>query len=61
MILKSKNKKFHQHKSLILINNIDINKITVSNKYILVKNVLNILLVTKMLKILDLYAYFFQK
>ena len=32
MILKLKKYKFHQHKSLISINNIDINKIVVSNK-----------------------------
>ena len=33
MILKWRNKKFHQHKRPILINNIDINKIVVSNKF----------------------------
>ena len=32
MILKLKKYKFHQHKSLISINNIDIIKIVVSNK-----------------------------
>ena len=32
MILKSKKKKFHQHKRPISIKNIDINKIVVSNK-----------------------------
>ena len=31
-MLKKKKKKFHQHKSLILINNLDINKIVASNK-----------------------------
>ena len=39
--------KFQQHESSILINNIDINKIIGS---LLVKRVLNILLVTSMLK-----------
>ena len=32
MILKSKNKKFHQHKRPISIKNIDINNIVVSSK-----------------------------
>ena len=31
-MLKKKKNKFHQHKSLILINNLDINKIVASNK-----------------------------
>ena len=44
---------FHQHKNTISINNIDINKIVVSNKP--VNKILNIPLVTKMLKKLDLY------
>ena len=50
--------KFHQHKSPILIDDIDINKIVVPNK---VKRALNILLARKMLKKLDLYDYSFQK
>ena len=48
--------KFHQNKSPVLINDIDINKIIVSNKLPLVNKVLNISLVTKILKKLDLYA-----
>ena len=52
--------KFHQYKSPILIGNIDINKI-VSNKVSFGKMIWNILLVIKMLKKLDLYAYSFQK
>ena len=45
----------------ISINNIDINKIVVINKVFFSKRILNILLATKMLKKLDLYAYIFQK
>ena len=33
MTLKLRNTKFHQYKSPIMINDIDINKIVVSNKY----------------------------
>ena len=44
--------KFHQNKSPVLKNDIDINKIIVSN---------NISLVTKILKKLDLYAYSLHK
>ena len=46
--------KFHQHKRPISINNIDINTTVVPNK------VLNISLVIKMVKKLDLYVYYFQ-
>ena len=49
--------KFHQHKSPISINNIHINKIVVLLSFLLVNKVLNILLVTKMLKKLELSAY----
>ena len=43
--------KFDQHKSPILINNIDINKIEVSNKVSFgKKRILNILLATKIVK-----------
>ena len=42
--------KFHQRKSVISINNIDIIKIAVSNKVSLVKRILDILLAIKMLK-----------
>ena len=47
----------------ILISNIDINKI--SNKYLIsflfINKILNILLVTKIIKRLDFYAYSFKK
>ena len=36
---ETKKHKFHQHKSLILINNVDINKIVISNKVSFSKNV----------------------
>ena len=52
---------FHQHKSPISINNIDINKIIVSNKFSLVNKILSTSLVTKIIKKLDFYAYFFPK
>ena len=44
-----------------MINNIDINEIAVSNKFLLVNKISNIFLVTKIIKKLNLYAYFFQK
>ena len=50
MILKLKENKFRQYKRLISIHNIDINKIVDLIKSLLVKKVLNILLVTNMLK-----------
>ena len=50
--MKSKDK-FHQYKSPILINNIDINQIVVYKK-ISGKRILNVLLVTKMVKKLHL-------
>ena len=50
--------KLHQNKSPISINNIDINEII---RFFLVKGVLNTLLVTKMVKMLELYVYCFQK
>ena len=53
--------KFHQYKSPILINDIDINEIIVSNEFPFDNKILNILLVTKITKKLDLYAYSFQK
>ena len=53
--------KFHQYKSPILINDIDINEIIVSNEFPFDNKMLNILLVTKIIKKLDLYAYSFQK
>ena len=51
---------FHQHKSPISINDKNINEIVVSNKPF-VNKILNISLVTKIIKKLDLYAYSFQK
>ena len=53
--------KFHQYKSPILINDIDINEIIVSNEFPFDNKILNILLVTKIIKKLDLNAYSFQK
>ena len=53
--------KFHEYKSPLSINNIDINEIVVSNKFLLVNKILNTLLVSKIIKKLDLYAYSFQK
>ena len=53
--------KFHHYKSPILINDIDINEIIVSNEFPFDNKILNILLVTKIIKKLDLYAYSFQK
>ena len=53
--------KFHQYKSPILINDIDINEIIVSNEFPFDNRILNILLVTKIIKKLDHYAYSFQK
>ena len=44
------NQKFHQHKGPISIENIDVNKIVVSNKVSFGKNSLNISLTTKRLK-----------
>ena len=42
--------KFHQHKNLISIYDVDINKIILSNKVPLVKRVLNTLLITKFVR-----------
>ena len=42
--------KFHQHKSLILINNVYIDKIVAFNEVFLVKKNLNVLLVTRRVK-----------
>ena len=42
--------KFHQYKSPILINDIDINEIIVSNEFPFDNKILNILLVTKIIK-----------
>ena len=53
--------KFHQYRSPILINNKDVNKIVVSISFLLVNKILNISLLTKIIRKLDLYAYYFQK
>ena len=54
--------KFNQHKSSMLINHIYINEIVVSIKFLFGKqDFINISLVTKIIKKLDLYAYSFQK
>ena len=52
---------FHQHKSHISINNIDINKKAVSNKVKFCKIDLKYFFCYKELKSLDFYVYFFQK
>ena len=49
--------KFHQYKSPVLINDIDINKIVVSNRFSFSKHNL----VTKMMKKIDFCAYSVQK
>ena len=61
MILKLKKYKFHQHKSLISINNIDINKIVVSNKVSFGKKDFKYFIGYKDAKKIDLYAYSFHK
>ena len=52
---------FCQHKSLVLLSNIDINKLIASNKVSFGKKNVNIFMVVMMPRKLDLYAYFFQK
>ena len=54
-----KKQKLDQHKRPVLIKNIDINKIVVSNKVSFGKS-LNISLAIKIIK-LSLYAYFYKK
>ena len=49
--------KFNQHKSPILIYNIDINEIVLSNKISFGENIFKYFILKK----LDLYAYYFQK
>ena len=54
--------KLHQHKSPMLINDAYINEIVVSIKFLFGKqDFINISLVAKIIKKLDLYAYSFQK
>ena len=52
---------FYQYKTPISINDIDINKIVISNKFPFGKKDFNISLVTNTLKKLDLYAYSIHK
>ena len=52
---------FHEYKIPILINEIDINEIVVSDKFPFGKQDFNISLVTKIIKKLNLYTYSFQK
>ena len=49
-----KKHKFHYHKNLILIEDVDINKIIVSDKLFLVNRILNILLAVKIMKVKSL-------
>ena len=49
-----KKHKFHHHKNLILIEDVDISKIIVSDKLFLVNRVLNILLAAKIMKVKSL-------
>ena len=53
--------KFHQYKSPFLIDNIDVNKIVVSNKISFCKKDFGYFIGYKLLKKIDLYAYSFQK
>ena len=48
--------KFYQHKSPILIGDLNINEIIVSNKVFFIKKGFNILLVTNMMELLDRYV-----
>ena len=59
--IKIPKQKFHQHKRPISIKNVDIDKIVVSSKVLLLKKDLNTVLATKMLKKLSLHVYFYQK
>ena len=53
---------FHQNRSPILINDVDINKMVVSyNNLPLVNKILNISFFTKILRKLDFYVYSFPK
>ena len=53
--------KFDQYKRPILIDNIDVNKVVVSNKISFGKNDFKYFIGYKDAKKLDLYAYSFQK
>ena len=58
---ETKKHKFWQHKSAILINNLDINNTVVSNKVSFSKKGFKCFIGYKDAKKLDLYAYFFQE
>ena len=47
---EAKKHKFHYHKNPILIDDVDVNTNILSSNAFLVKNILNILLVTKIMK-----------
>ena len=53
--------KFNQHKRPVSIKQVDIDRIVVHNRFLLVKKDLNILLVAKMLKELNFYVYISPK
>ena len=55
------NHKFHHHKTSILTNNININKIVVSNEVSFCKKSFKYFIGYKDGEKLDLYAYYFQK
>ena len=59
--IKIPKQKFHQHKRIISVKNIEIDKIVVSSKALFVKKDLNILLVAKMIRKLNLCVYFSPK
>ena len=59
--IKIPKQKFHQHKIIISVKNIEIDKIVVSSKALFVKKDLNILLVAKMIRKLNLCVYFSPK
>ena len=59
--IKIKKQKLHQYKRPFSIDDIDVNKIVVSNRSLLTKIDLNISPATKILKKFCLYSYFFQR
>ena len=59
--IKIPKQKFHQHKRIISVKNIEIDKIVVSSKALFVKKDSNILLVAKMIRKLNLCVYFSPK
>ena len=58
---ETKEFKFHQYQSAILINDIDINQVLYLISFLLVNKIFKILFGTKIIKKLDLYTYSFQK